>query len=79
MSDKWDETNEDLETLKEVRYGKCYLWIRQIPLKNENGIILAVIFRDITGPREQERNLILKSVAMKELNHRVKNNLQHAI
>ena len=73
---KWDETSEDLETLKEVRYGKYYLWIRQIPLKNKNGIILAVIFRDITGSREQERNLILKSVAMKELNHRVKNNLQ---
>ena len=45
-------------------------------MKNKNGIILAVIFRDITGSREQERNLILKSVAMKELNHRVKNNLQ---
>lgn len=73
---KWDETSENLETLKEVHYGKHYLWIRQIPLKNKNGIILAVIFRDITGAREQERSLILKSVAMKELNHRVKNNLQ---
>lgn len=73
---KWDETSGNLETLKEVHYGKHYLWIRQIPLKNKNGIILAVIFRDITGAREQERSLILKSVAMKELNHRVKNNLQ---
>lgn len=73
---KWDETSGNLETLKEIHYGKHYLWIRQIPLKNKNGIILAVIFRDITGAREQERSLILKSVAMKELNHRVKNNLQ---
>ena len=73
---KWDEPSENLETLKEVHYGKHYLWIRQIPMKNKNGIILAVIFRDITGAREQERSLILKSVAMKELNHRVKNNLQ---
>ena len=37
---KWDETSENLETLKEVHYGKHYLWIRQIPLKNKNGIIL---------------------------------------
>ena len=39
-------------------------------------IQFAVIIRDITWNREQEKNLILKSVAVKELNHRVKNNLQ---
>ena len=40
------------------------------------GMDIAVILRDITLQTEQEKALILKSVAMKEMHHRVKNNLQ---
>lgn len=35
-----------------------------------------VIIQDVTWRREQEQALILKSVAIKEIHHRVKNNLQ---
>ena len=34
------------------------------------------IIRDVTRDKEREKELILKSVALKEIHHRVKNNLQ---
>lgn len=72
---RWEDRPDRLEQLKEVRCGNHYLRIRQIPLE-KGEIRLAVIIRDITWNREQEKNLVLKSVAVKELHHRVKNNLQ---
>lgn len=72
---EWNEKEDEVERIHEVRCGNYYLRIRQIPLKKDD-IRLAVIIRDITWNREQEKNLILKSVAVKELHHRVKNNLQ---
>ena len=72
---EWEEHLDRVEQLREVRYGKFYLQIRQIPLRKGN-LRLAVIIRDITWNREQEKDLVLKSVAVRELNHRVKNNLQ---
>lgn len=72
---EWEDKLDKLEQLKEVRCGNYYLRIRQIPLEKKE-IRLAVIIRDITWNREQEKNLVLKSVAVKELHHRVKNNLQ---
>lgn len=72
---EYDHKNGPNEMLTEVRVGNYYLRIRQIRL-NKGNIRLAVIIRDITWRREQEKNLVLKSVAIKELHHRVKNNLQ---
>ncbi len=59
----------------EVSIGKHYLNVKQIALK-KNGISFAVVIRDVTPIREKEKELILKSVAIKEMHHRVKNNLQ---
>lgn len=71
----YDEKNDLNEVISEVRISKHYLRIRQIQMERED-IRLAVIIRDITWNREQEKNLVLKSVAIKELHHRIKNNLQ---
>lgn len=71
----YDEKSEPHEVLTETHIGNYYLWIRQIYM-NKGNIRLAVIIRDITWRREQEKDLVLKSVAIKELHHRVKNNLQ---
>jgi len=71
----YDGNNDVDEMLTEVLVANYYLRIRQIRMKKRN-IRLAVIIRDITWRREQEKNLVLKSVAIKELHHRVKNNLQ---
>lgn len=62
-------------SLNEIMVGKYTLSIRNIYLRR-NDIEYAVIIRDITWMRHQEKELILKSVAIKEMHHRVKNNLQ---
>ncbi|MCI5649500.1 MAG: histidine kinase N-terminal domain-containing protein [Fusicatenibacter sp.] len=72
---RYDEESELSEVLTEVQVGKHYLRIRQIQM-DKGDIQLAVIIRDITWNREQEKSLVLKSAAIRELHHRVKNNLQ---
>lgn len=59
----------------ETTIGKHTLCIRHIKL-NKEALDLAVVIRDMTWVREQEKELILKSVVIKEMHHRVKNNLQ---
>lgn len=71
----YDSDSDLNEVLTEVRAGSYYLRIRQIRM-DKGDIHLAVIIRDITWNREQEKSLVLKSVAIKELHHRIKNNLQ---
>lgn len=84
--------NESLTTVDEglpmVLSGKDYwradlttrkqtLSIRSIPLKTAGirtgGIVLC---RDVTQLRDRERELITKDVTIREIHHRVKNNLQ---
>ncbi|QAT43782.1 sensor histidine kinase [Aminipila luticellarii] len=59
----------------EVNTAGLTLMVKQISLKNNN-VDFAVMIRDITHIREKEKELILKSVAVKEMHHRVKNSLQ---
>lgn len=59
----------------ETTVGRHVLNIKQVQL-NAPGMAFALIIRDETWRREQEKALILKSVAIKEIHHRVKNNLQ---
>lgn len=59
----------------ETKVGKHFLSIRHVTMR-ESEIAFSVIMRDITCQKEQEKELILKSVAIKEMHHRVKNNLQ---
>lgn len=61
----------------EVTVGKLCLQIKYILTKPKNDRIkMLMIVRDITEVKEKEKELILKSVAIKEIHHRVKNNLQ---
>ncbi len=59
----------------ETTVGRKVLNIKRIQLDAPD-MAFAVIMRDVTWRREQEKALILKSVAIKEMHHRVKNNLQ---
>ena len=59
----------------EVEVGRYVLDVKYIPLGAPNMAFVLVI-RDLTWRREQEKALVLKSVAVKEMHHRVKNNLQ---
>lgn len=59
----------------ETMVGQYSLSIKRIQIQSDD-IAFAIIIRDVTFVREQEKQLILKSVAIKEMHHRVKNNLQ---
>lgn len=70
------ETREiDGYSFVEAAVGPRMLDIRRIEV-NAPDVAFALIIQDVTWRREQEQALILKSVAIKEMHHRVKNNLQ---
>jgi len=53
------------------------LSVRAIPLKRDGKRIGAIVLcRDVTELRRQERELITKDATIREIHHRVKNNLQ---
>lgn len=54
--------------------GMC-LQIKHI-VQSSKALNLVVIIKDVTDMKQKEKELILKSVAIKEIHHRVKNNLQ---
>ncbi|WP_173915392.1 sensor histidine kinase [Halobacillus sp. Marseille-Q1614] len=63
--------------VKELESHDKTFKLKKIPLphsKKDNGMF--IIMRDLTELREKEKELIMKSVAIQEIHHRVKNNLQ---
>ncbi|WP_315118604.1 sensor histidine kinase [uncultured Clostridium sp.] len=59
----------------EIKVGKYYFVIKKIIMK-ERDLKLAMIISDITEIKNKEAEIISKSVAIREIHHRVKNNLQ---
>jgi len=59
----------------EVDIGKCFFRIKYVRLETQE-VSFAILIKDVTGIKEQEKELVLKSVVIKEMHHRVKNNLQ---
>ncbi|MCP4350433.1 MAG: histidine kinase [Desulfobacterales bacterium] len=70
--------DENQRKLHEVQVGHMTLHIKYAMMKNRNlkltGVVMLI--SDVTDMREKENELILKSVAISEIHHRVKNNLQ---
>lgn len=63
--------------INEVLIGNLALNIKYSIMKQVNQEVgLVVHIRDITEVKNKEKELILKSVAIREIHHRVKNNLQ---
>lgn len=63
--------------ITEVLIGNLALNIKYSVMKQNNQEVgLVVHIRDITDVKNKEKELILKSVAIREIHHRVKNNLQ---
>lgn len=65
----------DRYSVVEAKIGTNTLEIKWIQI-GAGEIDFAVVMRDTTYLHEQEKQLILKSAAIKEMHHRVKNNLQ---
>ncbi|WP_257351016.1 sensor histidine kinase [Pseudalkalibacillus decolorationis] len=66
--------SNEIVSLKEVTVDKKVFELKRICLKKNQGILL--IIRDLTDLRNKERELMVKSAVIKEMHHRVKNNLQ---
>ncbi|MGE7762625.1 histidine kinase N-terminal domain-containing protein [Peribacillus sp. NPDC097895] len=62
--------------MKEMTIGKKIFQIKKFHLGNKKSNETFIIIRDLTELRDKERELISKSVAIREIHHRVKNNLQ---
>lgn len=73
-----DILNEPEELLvKEIKMMNKIFSVKKIKLDvagKSNGTF--VILKDLTELREKEREIVVKSVAIREIHHRVKNNLQ---
>ncbi|AKL93912.1 sensor histidine kinase PdtaS [Clostridium aceticum] len=63
--------------VEEVKIGKLSLRVKYVAMEDENKITgIIMIINDVTEVKEKEMELISKSVAISEIHHRVKNNLQ---
>ncbi len=67
-------SNKSVDTFDVEVAGMC-LQVKHIVQSNK-ALNLVVIIKDVTDMKQKEKELILKSVAIKEIHHRVKNNLQ---
>jgi len=68
---------ENFFNIGEVNVGKLTFQVKYLVKRKKkklDGFIMLI--RDITEVKEKEKELILKSVAIREIHHRVKNNLQ---
>lgn len=62
---------------KEILYGSLTLHVQCVFINHGSEIDLALIISDLSELRAKDRELIHKSVAMQEIHHRIKNNLQN--
>jgi two-component sensor histidine kinase len=61
----------------ELEFGEVAVFVRCIPLLDQGKLTGAlVLVRDVTDIRRRDRLLLGKEVAIREVHHRVKNNLQ---
>lgn len=61
----------------DINVGKLALQVKYAVTNNKDKIKgLTMLIKDITEVKEKEKELILKSFAIREIHHRVKNNLQ---
>ncbi|MFC6170855.1 sensor histidine kinase [Loigolactobacillus jiayinensis] len=71
------KVSKNLVEKKEFQYLDHYFTIRK--LLNQENQQLIVLIQNVTEIKHKEAEIISKSVAIREVNHRVKNNLQSVI
>ncbi|MEJ7219026.1 sensor histidine kinase [Staphylococcus gallinarum] len=70
-------TDGQIITIEEREFEGCYFRVKCIRLFEHNEVTgHLILMQDITDLKEKEKELISKSVAIREVHHRVKNNLQ---
>jgi two-component sensor histidine kinase len=69
--------NQQVPVSEELELGDVAVFMRCIPLLDQGKVTGAlVLVRDVTDLRRRDRLLLGKDVAIREVHHRVKNNLQ---
>ena len=69
--------SDRLPAAEELELGEVAVFIRCVPLLDQGKVTGAlVLVRDVTDIRRRDRLLLGKDVAIREVHHRVKNNLQ---
>lgn len=71
-----DIINKGQSMMLEANMGRLCLQVKYSVTKGKNNFRVIMLIKDITEIKQKEKELILKSVAIKEIHHRVKNNLQ---
>lgn len=71
---EYDETNL-CQFQEDVHVAQYFLRVKRL-LIDERDLRLVVILHDVTEIKDKEAEIISKSVAIREIHHRVKNNLQ---
>lgn len=62
---------------EELQFGKKSLLVKAVSIyRAQNAVGGVILIRDITEIKEKEKQLMIKSAVIKEIHHRVKNNLQ---
>ncbi|MGL5973390.1 MAG: sensor histidine kinase [Oscillospiraceae bacterium] len=80
---KYDNINLDYKDIKpeekgewiEVVIGKYDVQLKKMFI-NDYGINFFIIIKDVSYLRQKEKEIFLKDIELKEMNHRIKNNLQ---
>ncbi|WP_291578606.1 sensor histidine kinase [Clostridium sp. UBA6640] len=67
--------NSDCIDIKDIDIGDISLQVKYI-VQSSKVLNLVMLISDVTDMKQKEKELILKSVVIKEIHHRVKNNLQ---
>lgn len=63
--------------VSEIEVGKFCLQVKYaVTGRRDKSLGIIMLIKDITEVKEKDKELILKSVAIREIHHRVKNNLQ---
>lgn len=76
--DSPEEMNSEKVWRREIHFAGKFIRVERIPLLTRDSLEgFVLIFSDVTDLRKKEKELILKSVALQEIHHRVKNNLQN--
>ncbi|URZ15272.1 histidine kinase N-terminal domain-containing protein [Clostridium felsineum] len=72
-----DILREQKSVILETRVGKFDLQIKYGLIKKDIKICgIIILIKDLTDIKKKEKELVLKAVAIREIHHRVKNNLQ---
>ncbi|KMY53800.1 hypothetical protein AC623_07280 [Bacillus sp. FJAT-27231] len=69
-------SNKDL-VIEEIQVSKFFLEVKKVDIYKQDQVTgMLILIRDVTDLRMKERELVVKSVVIREIHHRVKNNLQ---